>query len=44
MTRPIAVERLGITVSVDDSMNTLAEAWLRAMAPDKGTPTRSKKR
>ncbi|MGB2940200.1 MAG: TetR family transcriptional regulator [Candidatus Dormiibacterota bacterium] len=46
MTRPIAVERLGVTISVDEAMTALAEAWLRAMAPEKSvrTPTTRKKR
>jgi AcrR family transcriptional regulator len=44
MTRPIAVEHLGMTTSVEDVMTALAETWLRAMAPDKvgGMTTRKK--
>lgn len=34
MTRPIALERLGMTTGVEDAMSALAETWLRAMAPE----------
>lgn len=35
MTRPIALERLGLTTTVDDAMTALAQTWLLAMRPEK---------
>jgi AcrR family transcriptional regulator len=35
MTRPIALERLGLTTSVDDAMTALGESWILSMKPQK---------